>query len=39
MSRPDSLKVYHYEADGIAPFVADSPLLSLFYADPGDYQA
>lgn len=25
------LKVYHYEADGIVPFVANSPLMSFFY--------
>ena len=33
------LKVYHYEADGIVPFVANSPVMSFFYADPGNYQA
>lgn len=27
-----SLKVYHYEADGIVPFVANSPLMNFFYA-------
>jgi uncharacterized membrane protein YkgB len=32
------LKVYHYEADGIVPFVANSPLMSFFYADPGNYK-
>lgn len=26
------LKVYQYEADGIVPFVANSPLMSFFYA-------
>lgn len=33
------LKVYHYEADGIAPFVANSPFMSFLYADPGNYKA
>jgi uncharacterized membrane protein YkgB len=33
------LKVYHYEADGIVPFVANSPFMSFFYADPGNYKA
>jgi uncharacterized membrane protein YkgB len=33
------LKVYHYEADGIAPFVANSPVMSFFYADPAHYKA
>lgn len=28
------LKVYPYEADGIVPFVANSPLMSFFYAKP-----
>ena len=32
------LKVYKYEADGIVPFVANSPLMSFFYADPGNYK-
>ena len=32
------LKAYHYEADGIAPFVANSPVMSFFYADPGQYK-
>src|SRR5918993_702878 len=32
------LKVYHYEADGIVPFVANSPVMSFFYADPGNYK-
>lgn len=27
------LKVYQYEADGIVPFVANSPLMSFFYAE------
>jgi uncharacterized membrane protein YkgB len=34
-----SLKVARYEADGIVPFVANSPLMSFFYADPGGYAA
>lgn len=33
------LKVYQYEADGIVPFVANSPLMSFFYAkDAPEYQ-
>lgn len=32
------LKVYNYEAEGIVPFVANSPLMSFFYANPGDYK-
>ncbi len=32
------LKAFHYEADGIVPFVANSPFMSFFYADPGNYQ-
>ena len=32
------LKVYHYEADGIVPFVANSPVMSFFYADPAHYK-
>lgn len=32
------LKVYQYEADGIVPFVANSPLMSFFYADAGNYK-
>jgi len=32
------LKVARYEADGIVPFVANSPLMSFFYADPGGYK-
>lgn len=32
------LKVAKYEADGIVPFVANSPLMSFFYADPGGYR-
>ena len=33
------LKAFPYEADGIVPFVANSPLMGFFYADPGDYKA
>jgi hypothetical protein len=29
-----SLKAFRYEADGIVPFVANSPFMSYFYADP-----
>lgn len=32
------LKVYKYEADGIVPFVANSPLMSFVYADPDNYK-
>lgn len=32
------LKVARYEADGIVPFVANSPFMSFFYSDPGNYQ-
>ena len=31
------LKAFRYEADGIVPFVANSPFMSFFYADPGNY--
>ena len=33
------LKFVHYEADSITPFVANSPLMSFFYAQPGEYKA
>ena len=34
------LKAYQYEADGIVPFVANSPLMSFFYAnDAPEYKA
>ena len=33
------LKYFHYEADGIVPFVANSPFMSFFYADPENYAA
>jgi reactive chlorine resistance protein C len=28
------LKIFHYEADGIVPFVANSPFMKFFYAYP-----
>lgn len=31
------LKVFQYEADGIVPFVANSPLMSYFYNHPEEY--
>ena len=33
------LKAFRYEADGIVPFVANSPTMNFFYADPGNYKA
>lgn len=33
------LKVFQYEADGIVPFVANSPLMSFFYNHPDEYAA
>lgn len=33
------LKSFRYEADGIVPFVANSPFMSFFYADPGHYNS
>ena len=33
------LKAFHYEADGIVPLVANSPTMSFFYADAGNYKA
>lgn len=32
------LKVYNYEAEGIVPFVANSPMMSFFYAHGADYK-
>lgn len=32
------LKAFQYEADGIVPFVANSPLMSFFYDHPDQYQ-
>ena len=33
------LKFVDYEADGIVPLVANSPLMRFFYRDPGGYRA
>ncbi|HEY4417716.1 MAG TPA: DUF417 family protein [Verrucomicrobiae bacterium] len=33
------LKICRFEAQSIAPFVANSPLMSFFYADPGNYKS
>ena len=33
------LKIFKYEAVSIVPLVANSPLMSFFYADPDDYKA
>jgi reactive chlorine resistance protein C len=32
------LKAFQYEADGIVPFVANSPAMSFFYAAPDNYK-
>jgi uncharacterized membrane protein YkgB len=32
------LKAFKYEADGIIPFVANSPFMSFLLADPANYQ-
>lgn len=32
------LKAFQYEADGIVPFVANSPLISFFYNNPEQYK-
>jgi uncharacterized membrane protein YkgB len=32
------LKAFRYEADGIVPFVANSPVMKFWYADPGNYK-
>lgn len=32
------LKAFQYEADGIVPFVANSPLMSFFYHNPSEYK-
>ncbi|MFC3559062.1 DUF417 family protein [Pedobacter jamesrossensis] len=32
------LKFFTYEADGIVPFVANSPLMSFLYNNPGEYK-
>src|SRR3954464_11109553 len=33
------LKAFRYEADGIVPFGANSPTMSFYCADPGNYKA
>ena len=33
------LKVFPYEADGIVPFVANSPFMSFLYTDAANYKA
>ncbi len=33
------LKAFPYEADGIVPFVANSPLMSFFYSDGNNYKS
>lgn len=33
------LKVFKYEAEGIIPFVANSPFMSFFLADAGNYKS
>jgi uncharacterized membrane protein YkgB len=33
-----ALKFIPYEADGIVPFVANSPFMSEFYSHPGEYR-
>ncbi len=33
------LKAFRYEADGIVPFVANSPTMRFWYSDPGRYKA
>ncbi|MGN7823728.1 DUF417 family protein [Chitinophaga sp. 22536] len=33
-----ALKFFSYEADGIVPFVANSPFMSFFYNTPGEYK-
>jgi uncharacterized membrane protein YkgB len=33
------LKVYKYEDEGIVPFVANSPFMSFFYKEPGNYKS
>ena len=32
------LKFFTYEADGIVPFVANSPFMSFFYNNPAEYK-
>lgn len=33
-----ALKFFSYEADGITPFVANSPFMSFFYNSPSEYK-
>lgn len=33
------LKAFRYEADGIVPFVANSPFMNHFYSDGENYKA
>jgi uncharacterized membrane protein YkgB len=33
------LKAFRYEADGIVPFVANSPVMSFLLNDPGNYKS
>jgi uncharacterized membrane protein YkgB len=33
------LKAFRYEADGIVPFVANSPFMNFFYSDGNNYKA
>ncbi|MFC3562877.1 DUF417 family protein [Pedobacter jamesrossensis] len=33
-----ALKFFAYEADGIVPFVANSPVMSFFYKNPSEYK-
>jgi len=33
-----ALKFFTYEADGIVPFVANSPIMSFFYHNPSEYK-
>lgn len=33
------LKAFRYEADGIVPFVANSPLMNFLYTDSGHYKS
>ncbi|MFL9831697.1 reactive chlorine resistance membrane protein RclC [Flavobacterium sp. ST-87] len=33
------LKAFQYEAEGIVPFVANSPIMSFFYNHPEEYKA
>jgi uncharacterized membrane protein YkgB len=33
-----ALKFFTYEADGVVPFVANSPFMSFFYSHPAEYK-